>query len=71
MTSINDPEWQRRLAEYKAAIAAFEEASKALNARAQARTAPTEEEWRAEEIARARLVLARRELWPVDPDSKD
>jgi hypothetical protein len=66
MTPIDDPEWQQRLADYKAAIAAFEEASKALNAHAQARTAPTEEEWRAEEIARARLVLARRALWPVD-----
>ena len=71
MTPIDDPEWQQRLAEYKAAIAAFEEASKALNARAQARSAPTEEEWAAEEIARARLVLARRALWPVDPDSKE
>jgi alkylation response protein AidB-like acyl-CoA dehydrogenase len=71
MTPINDPEWQQRLAEYKAAIAAFEEASKALNVRAQTRTVPTEEEWAAEEIARARLVLARRALWPVDPDSTD
>jgi hypothetical protein len=71
MTPIDDPEWQQRLAEYKAAIAAFEEASKALNARAQARGAPTEEEWAAEEIARARLVLARRALWPVDQDAKD
>jgi alkylation response protein AidB-like acyl-CoA dehydrogenase len=71
MTPIDDPEWQQRLAEYKAAIVAFEEASKALNARAQERSAPTEEEWAAEEIARARLVLARRALWPVDPDATD
>jgi multidrug resistance efflux pump len=71
VASIDDPEWQQRLVQYKAAIAAFEEASKVLNARAQTRTAPTEEEWRAEEIARARLVLARRALWPVDTDSKD
>ncbi len=71
MTPIDDPEWQQRLDEYKAAIAAFEAASKALNARAQMRVAPTEEEWAAEEVARARLVLARRALWPVDPDSKD
>lgn len=69
MAPIDDPEWQHRLAEYKAAIAAFEQASKALNARAHARSAPTEEEWRAEEIARARLVLARRALWPVDTES--
>ena len=68
MTSIDDPEWQQRLAEYKGAIAAFEEASRALNARAQTRSVPTEEEWRVEEIARARLVLARRALWPVDTD---
>jgi hypothetical protein len=71
MTSIDDPEWQQRLTEYKAAIAAFEHASKALNAHAQARSEPTEEEWAAEEIARARLVIARRALWPVDTESKD
>ena len=71
MTPIDDPEWRQRLAEYKAAIAAFEVVSKALNVRAQTRGVPTEEEWRAEEIARARLVLARRALWPVDTDSKD
>jgi alkylation response protein AidB-like acyl-CoA dehydrogenase len=71
MTPIDDPEWQQRLAEYKAAIAAFEDASRALNARAQMRSVPTEDEWRAEEIARARLVLARRALWPVDTESKE
>jgi alkylation response protein AidB-like acyl-CoA dehydrogenase len=71
MAPIDDPEWQQRLAEYKAAIAAFENASSALNARAQSRTVPTDEEWRTEEIARARLVLARRALWPVDTDLKD
>jgi alkylation response protein AidB-like acyl-CoA dehydrogenase len=71
MTPIDDPEWQHRLAEYKAAIAAFEEASRTLNMRAQTRTVPTDDEWRAEEVARARLVLARRALWPVDTDPND
>lgn len=48
-----------RLAEYRSAVVAYEKATRTLSALART---PTEDEWEAEEVARVRLLSARRRL---------
>jgi hypothetical protein len=54
---------QTLLAEYHSAIEAFDDLSESLAAQIEKGTLPTEEDLVQEELARARLVMARRALW--------
>ena len=58
---------QERLAEYKAALDAFEVATQTLAARMLTQSAPTSEEVLAEEHARHRLSKARDRMLPDCP----
>jgi hypothetical protein len=54
---------QALLAEYHSAIEAFDDLSESIAAKIESGTPPTEADFVREELARARLVAARRTVW--------